>query len=66
MDPVGSLPGRVQAAGGICQGRRGRPFRTFFRITLPLAMPGIAVASVFTFLGSLEEAQGTLLVGFPR
>lgn len=29
-------------------------------------MPGIAVASVFTFLGSLEEAQGTLLVGFPR
>ena len=32
------------------------PFRTFFRITLPLAMPGIAVASVFTFLGSLEEA----------
>ena len=42
------------------------PFRTFFRITLPLAMPGIAVASVFTFLGSLEEAQGTLLVGFPQ
>lgn len=42
------------------------PFRTFFRITLPLAMPGIAVASVFTFLGSLEEARGTLLVGFPQ
>lgn len=42
------------------------PFRTFFKITLPLAMPGIVVASVFTFLGSLEEAQGTLLVGFPQ
>lgn len=42
------------------------PFKTFFSITLPLAMPGIAVASVFTFLGSLEEAQGTLLVGFPQ
>ena len=42
------------------------PVRKFFRITLPLAMPGIAVASVFTFLGSLEEAQGTLLVGFPQ
>ncbi len=40
--------------------------RTFFSITLPLAFPGIAVASVFTFLGSLEEAQGTLLVGFPQ
>ena len=35
-------------------------------ITLPLAMPGIAVGGVFTFLGSLEEAQGTLLVGFPE
>ncbi len=42
------------------------PLRTFFKITLPLAMPGIIVASVFTFLGSLEEAQGTLLVGFPQ
>lgn len=41
------------------------PFRTFVRITLPLAAPGIAVASMYTFLGSLEEAQGTLLVGFP-
>lgn len=42
------------------------PVRTFFSITLPLAMPGIVVASVFTFLGSMEEAQGTLLVGFPQ
>jgi putative spermidine/putrescine transport system permease protein len=42
------------------------PLKTFFNITLPLATPGIAVASVFTFLGSLEEAQGTLLVGFPQ
>lgn len=42
------------------------PIRTFFNITLPLAFPGILVASVFTFLGSLEEAQGTMLVGFPQ
>lgn len=42
------------------------PFLTFIRITLPLAAPGIAVASMYTFLGSLEEAQGTLLVGFPE
>ncbi len=40
--------------------------RTFFNITMPMAMPGIIVASVFTFLGSLEESQGTLLVGFPQ
>ncbi|WP_240470627.1 ABC transporter permease [Atopococcus tabaci] len=42
------------------------PFQTFVKITLPLAAPGIAVASMYTFLGSLEEAQGTLLVGFPE
>ncbi len=40
--------------------------KTFFHVTLPMAMPGIVVGSVFTFLGSLEEAQGTLLVGFPQ
>ncbi|WP_445487652.1 ABC transporter permease [Niallia sp. 03133] len=42
------------------------PFQVFIKITLPLAMPGIAVASIFTFLGSLEEAEGTMLVGFPQ
>lgn len=42
------------------------PFRTFLKITLPTAMPGIAVASIYTFLGSLEEAQGTLLIGLPN
>ncbi|NGP45533.1 ABC transporter permease subunit [Bacillaceae bacterium SIJ1] len=43
-----------------------RPFQTFMKITLPLAMPGIAVAAIFTFLGSLQESEGTLLVGFPE
>jgi len=42
------------------------PFRAFISVTLPLAMPGIFVASIFTFLGSLEEAQGTLIVGMPN
>ncbi|GEQ60844.1 spermidine/putrescine ABC transporter permease protein [Vagococcus lutrae] len=42
------------------------PMRTFLKITLPSAVPGIAVAGMYTFLGSLEEAQGTLLVGFPE
>lgn len=41
------------------------PLRVFRSITLPLAMPGIFVASVFTFLSSLDEAQGTFLVGIP-
>lgn len=42
------------------------PLSVFFHITLPIAMPGILVASIFTFLASLEEAQGTLLVGVPN
>ena len=42
------------------------PIRTFFKITLPMAMPGIAVATLYTFLGSMEEAQGTLLVGLAK
>lgn len=42
------------------------PLRVFFKITLPMALPGIIVASVFTFLNSLDEAQGTFLVGIPN
>lgn len=42
------------------------PLRVFWRITLPLAMPGIIVASILAFLAALDEAQGTLLVGAPR
>lgn len=42
------------------------PFRTFAMITLPMAMPGIIVATLFTFLGSLQEDQGTLIIGFPQ
>ena len=37
------------------------PVRTFFKVTLPMAMPGIAVATLYTVLGSMEEAQGTML-----
>lgn len=42
------------------------PLQTFFNISLPMAIPGIAVSSIFTFLGSMDESQGTLLVGFPQ
>ena len=42
------------------------PLRTFFKVSLPMAMPGIAVATLYTFLGSMEEAQGTMLVGLAR
>ena len=42
------------------------PFRTFMKITFPMAMPGIVVGAMYTFLGSMEENQGTLLVGMPN
>jgi len=42
------------------------PLRVFWRITLPLAMPGIIVAGILAFLAALDEAQGTLIVGSPR
>jgi putative spermidine/putrescine transport system permease protein len=41
------------------------PLRVFFRITFPLAAPGILVAMILSFLASFDEAQGTYLVGAP-
>ena len=42
------------------------PLRTFFKVTLPVAWPGIAVASLYAFIGSLGESVGTLFVGLPN
>lgn len=39
--------------------------RTFVRITLPLAAPGLLAASVFVFLTSLDEFTGTFFIGLP-
>jgi putative spermidine/putrescine transport system permease protein len=39
--------------------------RVFFSITLRMAMPGILVALVMSFLAAFDEAQGTYLVGAP-
>ena len=41
------------------------PLRVFFRVTFPLAAPGILVAMILSFLASFDEAQGTFLVGVP-
>lgn len=41
------------------------PLRVFFRVTFPLAAPGILVAMILAFLASFDEAQGTFLVGVP-
>ena len=42
------------------------PFRTFLRVTLPLAMPGLLTALVLAFLAAFDESQGTLLIGVPN
>lgn len=39
--------------------------RVFATVTLPLALPGILVALIMSFLASFDEAQGTYLVGAP-
>jgi putative spermidine/putrescine transport system permease protein len=39
--------------------------RVFGTITLPMALPGILVAMIMSFLASFDEAQGTYLVGAP-
>jgi putative spermidine/putrescine transport system permease protein len=40
-------------------------FRVFFSVTLPMALPGILVAFIMSFLAAFDEAQGTYLVGAP-
>lgn len=42
------------------------PLRVFFRVTFPLAAPGIFVALILSFLAAFDEAQGTFLVGVPN
>ena len=42
------------------------PVKTFFSVTLPIAWPGIVVAIMYSFIGSLGESVGTLMVGLPQ
>lgn len=42
-----------------------RALAVFWRITLPIARPGILVALIMSFLASFDESQGTLLIGSP-
>lgn len=40
--------------------------RVFFTVTLRMALPGILVAVVMSFIAAFDEAQGTYLVGAPE
>ena len=41
-------------------------FRVFWRVTLPIAMPSIAVGAILSFIAAFDEAQGTLVIGAPK
>ena len=57
-----AVPRNLEEAARDAGASKLRVFRT---ITLRLAMPGILVAIVMSFLASFDEAQGTYLVGAP-
>lgn len=57
-----SVPRSLEEAARDCG---ASALRVFFRITVPMALPGILVAFVMSFLASFDEAQGTYLVGAP-
>lgn len=57
-----SVPRSLEEAARDAGAGKLRVFRT---VTLPLALPGILVAAVMSFLASFDEAQGTYLVGAP-
>ncbi len=54
-------PSLEEAARSV--GANGRT--AFFRISLPLAAPGLLASAVFVFITSLDEFTGTFFVGLP-
>jgi putative spermidine/putrescine transport system permease protein len=42
------------------------PLRTFFSITLPIALPGLVVAALFAYPPRLRRGAGALIVGTPN
>lgn len=59
---AGIDPGLERAAQSLGAGRA----RTFFEITLPLALPGVVSGAVFAFATSLDEVILTLFVAGPN
>lgn len=57
-----SIPPQLEEAARI-SGASG--LKAFYKITLPLAVPGLLASSVFVFLYSLDEFTGTFFIGLP-
>ncbi len=64
--PTGTFRGINRTLEEAARDAGAGPLRTFFQITLPIALPGLIVASMFAFLAAFDEAQGTLIVGTPN
>jgi putative spermidine/putrescine transport system permease protein len=64
--PTGTFRGINRTLEEAARDAGAGPLRTFFQITLPIATPGLIVASMFAFLAAFDEAQGTLIVGTPN
>jgi ABC-type spermidine/putrescine transport system permease subunit II len=57
-----AIPAHLEeAARGVGASRA----QAFFRITLPLAAPGLLSSAVFVFITSLDEFTGTFFIGLP-
>lgn len=57
VDPTLEEAARISGAG---------PLRSFFDVTLPLALPGLMASAIFVFLESLDEFTATFFVGAPQ
>jgi putative spermidine/putrescine transport system permease protein len=64
--PTGTFRGISRTLEEAARDVGAGPLRTFFQITLPIALPGLIVAAMFAFLAAFDEAQGTLIVGTPN
>jgi iron(III) transport system permease protein len=56
MDPSLEEAAKVSGAAG---------YTTFFRILIPLLMPAILAAFMYSFMGSLESLEIPMVIGFP-
>ncbi|HUX21614.1 MAG TPA: ABC transporter permease subunit, partial [Spirochaetia bacterium] len=57
-----SIPPHLEEAARSVGASRGR---SFLRIALPLAAPGLLSSAVFVFITSLDEFTGTFFIGLP-
>ncbi|WP_321794670.1 ABC transporter permease [Caballeronia sp. J97] len=66
VNVLGSLAAIPPALERAASSLGAKPFSIFFRVVLPLAMPGIVSGAVFAFATSLDEVVITLFVAGPN